>query len=205
MCFSVNLYLVLICYVFNLQVKRDTRTGQSKGFGFIRFGNVESQVKCMSQRHMIDGRWCDVTIPNSKVRPCWKHLNSFLWLRVIFQDRTDAVVKSFSLHFSSPACKVDYVTMLCTSMENFYLDILVEYCCLLCFLHTSWGNVLKLLHSAVCMNMVDRTQQTTCVSMVHLSSFPLTQFACFGWKKQLVFRGRTYAEKLHTWWGGWGG
>lgn len=50
------------------QVKRDIKTGQSKGFGFIRFVNYESQVKCCSQRHMIDGRWCDVTIPNSKVR-----------------------------------------------------------------------------------------------------------------------------------------
>lgn len=48
------------------QVKRDPRTGQSKGFGFIRFSNPESQVKCMSQRHMIDGRWCDVSLPNSK-------------------------------------------------------------------------------------------------------------------------------------------
>ncbi|GFS10313.1 TAR DNA-binding protein 43 [Elysia marginata] len=49
-----------------VQVKRDMKTGQSKGFGFIRFANYESQVKCCSQRHMIDGRWCDVTIPNSK-------------------------------------------------------------------------------------------------------------------------------------------
>ncbi|KAK7497777.1 hypothetical protein BaRGS_00010911 [Batillaria attramentaria] len=49
-----------------VQVKRDVRTGQSKGFGFIRFGDLESQVKCMSQRHMIDGRWCDVTVPNSR-------------------------------------------------------------------------------------------------------------------------------------------
>ncbi|CAG5124604.1 unnamed protein product [Candidula unifasciata] len=49
-----------------VQVKRDIKTGQSKGFGFIRFVNYESQVKCCSQRHMIDGRWCDVTIPNSK-------------------------------------------------------------------------------------------------------------------------------------------
>lgn len=48
------------------QVKRDPRTGQSKGFGFIRFSNPEHQVKCMSQRHMIDGRWCDVSFPNSK-------------------------------------------------------------------------------------------------------------------------------------------
>lgn len=50
------------------QVKRDIKSGQSKGFGFIRFVNYESQVKCCAQRHMIDGRWCDVTIPNSKVR-----------------------------------------------------------------------------------------------------------------------------------------
>ncbi|XP_025084240.1 TAR DNA-binding protein 43-like isoform X4 [Pomacea canaliculata] len=49
-----------------VQVKRDARTGQSKGFGFIRFATYEAQMKCMAQRHMIDGRWCDVTIPNSK-------------------------------------------------------------------------------------------------------------------------------------------
>jgi len=49
-----------------VQVKRDIKTGQSKGFGFIRFAQYESQVKCCSQRHLIDGRWCDVTIPNSK-------------------------------------------------------------------------------------------------------------------------------------------
>jgi len=49
-----------------VQVKRDVKTGQSKGFGFIRFAAYESQVKCCAQRHMIDGRWCDVTIPNSK-------------------------------------------------------------------------------------------------------------------------------------------
>ncbi|CAC5415348.1 TAR DNA-binding protein 43-like [Mytilus californianus] len=48
-----------------VQVKRDPKTGQSKGFGFIRFSEYESQVKVCSQRHMIDGRWCDVTIPNS--------------------------------------------------------------------------------------------------------------------------------------------
>lgn len=49
-----------------VQVKVDPRTRQSKGFGFIRFADYDSQFKCMSQRHMIDGRWCDVRIPNSK-------------------------------------------------------------------------------------------------------------------------------------------
>lgn len=48
-----------------VQVKRDQKTSQSKGYGFIRFHKYEDQMKCMSQRHNIDGRWCDVTIPNS--------------------------------------------------------------------------------------------------------------------------------------------
>uniref|UniRef100_A0A0B7A069 TAR DNA-binding protein 43 n=1 Tax=Arion vulgaris TaxID=1028688 RepID=A0A0B7A069_9EUPU len=49
-----------------VQVKKDPKSGQSKGFGFVRFADYESQLKCMAQRHMIDGRWCDVRIPNSK-------------------------------------------------------------------------------------------------------------------------------------------
>eukprot|EP00095_Tigriopus_kingsejongensis_P010954 maker-scaffold129_size324999-snap-gene-1.19 protein:Tk10954 transcript:maker-scaffold129_size324999-snap-gene-1.19-mRNA-1 annotation:"tar dna-binding protein 43" len=52
--------------VLMAQVKKDIKTGQSKGFGFIRFGSYESQMRVLAQRHMIDGRWCDVKIPNSK-------------------------------------------------------------------------------------------------------------------------------------------
>ncbi|XP_064423881.1 TAR DNA-binding protein 43 isoform X2 [Latimeria chalumnae] len=52
--------------VLMVQVKKDVRTGNSKGFGFVRFTEYESQVKAMSQRHMIDGRWCDCKLPNSK-------------------------------------------------------------------------------------------------------------------------------------------
>ncbi|XP_068211716.1 TAR DNA-binding protein 43-like isoform X2 [Palaemon carinicauda] len=52
--------------VLMAQVKKDPKTGQSKGFGFIRFGSYDSQVRVLSQRHMIDGRLCDVKIPNSK-------------------------------------------------------------------------------------------------------------------------------------------
>ena len=59
-------------------MKRDIRTGQSKGFGFIRFAKPESQAKCMSQRHMIDGRWCDVTVPNSKVSVVEETISSWL-------------------------------------------------------------------------------------------------------------------------------
>uniref|UniRef100_A0A8C4X1A2 TAR DNA-binding protein 43 n=2 Tax=Eptatretus burgeri TaxID=7764 RepID=A0A8C4X1A2_EPTBU len=52
--------------VLMVQVKRDVKTGNSKGFGFVRFGDYESQMKALSQRHMIDGRWCDCKLPNSR-------------------------------------------------------------------------------------------------------------------------------------------
>ncbi|XP_030759617.1 TAR DNA-binding protein 43 isoform X1 [Sitophilus oryzae] len=52
--------------VLMAQVKKDPKTGQSKGFGFIRFASYESQMRVLTQRHMIDGRWCDVKVPNSK-------------------------------------------------------------------------------------------------------------------------------------------
>jgi len=48
------------------QIKRDPKTSQSKGYGFIRFKDYDAQQKAISQRHCIDGRWCDVRIPNSK-------------------------------------------------------------------------------------------------------------------------------------------
>ncbi|KAJ1145246.1 hypothetical protein NDU88_011537 [Pleurodeles waltl] len=52
--------------VVMVQVKKDAKTRQSKGFGFVRFSEYETQVKVMAQRHMIDGRWCDCKFPNSK-------------------------------------------------------------------------------------------------------------------------------------------
>lgn len=52
---------------FYSQVKREAKTGNSKGFGFVRFTEYEAQEKVISQRHMIDGRWCDCKLPNSKV------------------------------------------------------------------------------------------------------------------------------------------
>lgn len=48
------------------QVKNDPKTGQSKGYGFIRFADIESQMRVLAQRHLIGERWCDVKIPNSK-------------------------------------------------------------------------------------------------------------------------------------------
>ena len=48
------------------QVKKDPKSGLSKGFGFIRFTDPENQSKVITKRHCIDGRWCDVRIPMSK-------------------------------------------------------------------------------------------------------------------------------------------
>ncbi|XP_064778974.1 TAR DNA binding protein, like isoform X1 [Oncorhynchus masou masou] len=60
-------YFATFGEVIMVQVKRDVKTGNSKGFGFVRFTEYETQSKVISQRHMIDGRWCDCKLPNSKV------------------------------------------------------------------------------------------------------------------------------------------
>uniref|UniRef100_T1GPS9 RRM domain-containing protein n=1 Tax=Megaselia scalaris TaxID=36166 RepID=T1GPS9_MEGSC len=48
------------------QIKKDIKSGQSKGFGFIRFSSYEVQMNVLATRHLIDGRWCEVKVPNSK-------------------------------------------------------------------------------------------------------------------------------------------
>uniref|UniRef100_A0A8C5HK34 TAR DNA-binding protein 43 n=1 Tax=Gouania willdenowi TaxID=441366 RepID=A0A8C5HK34_GOUWI len=55
--------------VIMVQIKRDAKTGNSKGFGFVRFTEYDAQEKVVTQRHMIDGRWCDCKLPNSKQGP----------------------------------------------------------------------------------------------------------------------------------------
>lgn len=64
---SLKDYFSTIGEVLMVQIKKDLRTGQSKGFGFIRFASYEGQMKALSTRHFIDGRWCDVKVPSSKV------------------------------------------------------------------------------------------------------------------------------------------
>ncbi|XP_040182305.1 TAR DNA-binding protein 43 isoform X2 [Rana temporaria] len=61
--------------VIMVQVKKDAKTSHSKGFGFVRFADYETQMKVMSQRHMIDGRWCDCKLPNSKAEPYFSQLS----------------------------------------------------------------------------------------------------------------------------------
>uniref|UniRef100_A0A4W5PV47 RRM domain-containing protein n=1 Tax=Hucho hucho TaxID=62062 RepID=A0A4W5PV47_9TELE len=59
-------YFVTFGEVIMVQVKRDVKTGNSKGFGFVRFTEYETQSKVISQRHMIDRR-CECKLPNSEV------------------------------------------------------------------------------------------------------------------------------------------
>ncbi|XP_054769056.1 TAR DNA-binding protein 43-like [Lytechinus pictus] len=47
------------------QLKKDPK-GKSKGFGFIRYRDVESQNAVNNKRHKIDDRWCEVKYPDSQ-------------------------------------------------------------------------------------------------------------------------------------------
>ncbi|XP_023934573.1 TAR DNA-binding protein 43-like [Bicyclus anynana] len=63
---AVRDYFAAFGELLMVQVKRDAKTGLSKGFGFVKFAEYEAQLRALGRRHMIDGRWCDVRIPNSK-------------------------------------------------------------------------------------------------------------------------------------------
>jgi len=41
-------------------------SGQSKGFAFVRFKDLEVQEKVLLTRHMVQDRWCDVKVPESQ-------------------------------------------------------------------------------------------------------------------------------------------
>ena len=45
-----------------VQLKKDLE-GKSRGFGFIRYKNLEDQGRCFSERHYIEGRSVEVKLP----------------------------------------------------------------------------------------------------------------------------------------------
>ncbi|XP_052232131.1 TAR DNA-binding protein 43-like isoform X2 [Dreissena polymorpha] len=71
------------------QVKRDVRTGQSKGFGFIKFKEYEAQMRCLATRHRIDGRWCEVNLPNSHVEASNNSTNRKIFVARCTEDITN--------------------------------------------------------------------------------------------------------------------
>jgi hypothetical protein len=70
-----------------VQIKRDA-SGNSKGFGFIRYEDYSSQAKALGQRHYVNNRWVEVKIPASKVILFCTFINSilliFLEITIIF-------------------------------------------------------------------------------------------------------------------------
>lgn len=80
------------------QVKVDPKTGQSKGFGFIRFKDIESQMRVISQRHLIGERWCDVKIPNSKDGHI-QQMPSKVFVGRVTQDMTAQDLKDYFSDF----------------------------------------------------------------------------------------------------------
>jgi hypothetical protein len=63
-------YYFLFFFYFkfeNMKIKRDA-SNNSKGFGFVRFKEYNNQCSVLGKKHFIDGRWCDVKIPNSQVK-----------------------------------------------------------------------------------------------------------------------------------------
>lgn len=69
------------------QVKKDPKSGKSKGFGFIRFSDSENHAKVFAKRHRINGRFCDVRIPMSKNGN--QEYNKKIFIGRLTQDITD--------------------------------------------------------------------------------------------------------------------
>nr|CAB3266817.1 Tardbp protein [Phallusia mammillata] len=78
-------------------IKRDA-AGKSRGYGFIRFANYEAQETVIKQRHQLDGRWCDVKIPHSKVQSSGQ-TSGKVFVGRITDSMTKEDLKSYFEHF----------------------------------------------------------------------------------------------------------
>lgn len=79
------------------QIKTDSN-GKSKGYGFVRFKHKKSQVRVMLERHNIEGRWCDVRIPNSKD----KHVNKVprkVFIGQVSEDIDEDALRNYFIKF----------------------------------------------------------------------------------------------------------
>ena len=81
--FLINLILLkYVSSISRIQIKRDA-SGGSKGFGFVRFKEYNNQCAVLGKKHYIDGRWCDVKIPNSQVNNFWRNLKLMKLIKII--------------------------------------------------------------------------------------------------------------------------
>lgn len=63
---DIREYFEVFGEILMVQLKKSPGSGESKGYAFIRFVEKEVEKKVLLQRHMIDGRWCDIKIPDSQ-------------------------------------------------------------------------------------------------------------------------------------------
>ena len=86
-----------------VQIKKDPRSGQSKGFGFVKFSDYETQMRVVAKRHNIFGRWCDVRIPLSKGEEQFSYqsseFNRKLFVGRITEDFTVEDLRSYFKKF----------------------------------------------------------------------------------------------------------
>uniref|UniRef100_UPI00358E6FA4 TAR DNA-binding protein 43-like isoform X2 n=1 Tax=Myxine glutinosa TaxID=7769 RepID=UPI00358E6FA4 len=86
-----------------VQVKRDVKTGNSKGFAFVRFCDYESQIKALFQRHMIVGRWYDCKVPNSRKNMADPYRSGKIFVRHCTEDITAEDLRQFFSQFGEVA------------------------------------------------------------------------------------------------------
>lgn len=79
------------------QIKTDPN-GKSKGYGFVRFKHKKSQVRVMLERHNIEGRWCDVRIPNSKDKNVTK-IPRKVFIGQVSEDIDEDALKNYFIKF----------------------------------------------------------------------------------------------------------
>lgn len=91
-------YFFMYGNVVMAQVKKDPLTGDSRGYGFIRFDDVTIQKQVLATRHVIGGRNCDVRVPKSK-DPDNPYLSSKIFVGRISEHFTEQDIRDYFNQF----------------------------------------------------------------------------------------------------------
>ena len=60
---AITVFIIVLFELLFPQVKKDAGTGRSRGFGFVRFFDVNLQQKIFNMQHTIKGRRVDLRYP----------------------------------------------------------------------------------------------------------------------------------------------